>query len=1617
MSSFRVKRLKPPQGVVGVNPDTDFAEAMKFINEYNDSQDKLVPRDLYSHDEYFERAMAGEEAHDPSAEDNRPQAPTLSNLEYSARKQFETLHTFGWLNRIRERTIETGLGIKEEQGTLAEEAAKAGMYPMQYISGNLLGITDPVGASQAVREAAQIGPSSAKIVQDAEREEKRRARVPGFDEYKGWGEGPVNIAAILGAGILSDPVAWAPVGRGLTAGALSMFAYGSFDVGRISWEEQGKVDLPFALTVGAIAGAVGGAVGHATAKSAKGSKGGLGSEVVEGLGVRAIRNQMEQRTQTRVPITAEEIKHHMPNDPFAQEDKYGKIADSLNEAFGLDNRTLWELRRPWYLDPTVKKPLPEGDLGLYQHRFAGDPQMADYLTNAYKNFNAKVARETPLDETVSVAKKNAQRKAQGKYSNPEKTKPKMEKPLSSPGAVGKRAKQTQAKVNKIKAKKGKQAEPVVPKKPISEMSLADRMEMVIEEATASIINTGKMMARGAGIRTASKEELEAIKDIKKEFGDLLTPGELLEQQSLREAGVPLAKDAKELQALRRKKEAAEVRSIMNDPGMTKLKNGTYTFKFEGSTIEIVNQDIARLAKMEPLTHAEARAVNRAKTIAQANAVIAKAQRKKIPHPGPKIYPGRLAGKGKWLARINGQDLDVTFATRKEAAEWAANVVEDESTIMGFKWLNDQWASELSPLITPSLREYDEWLGRYSRFRGDMEAKLGAASKKGRKSKPGDLTKSGNTALSQMRQGNRDTRNPRASGARQEPPAPAPTGGRTLDFGPYTSVGGRQGPGRKQRGAASTNMQVTLASTVGGALLGGFFGGDLEGMGYGAAMGLVLGIGAPHIIGKMSPYIGVEGVNDISTTVRQLDNHYVYSRPRAVMYKSNDPVAIEIADKLEIQQIEVARDEGRMLQAFTEAITQSGIVSKHAFVRGLYNAGILTRRDNPYGDLIKGFQDRSYRPQALLKNPGLARVWAAGDKIFEEIAKRAVETGVWSRAQYVEYTTLYRKKGYWPRQWNEGFLATVGGMREWERVWTQAGMRKETAERLVTSITNKKTFDALKDHWTQGSDGLWRLDKVGSKYLRQQRNKVNFKVMGGKADRRSTHLEFDRRLRVDDEKILYPFLMQDPTHSMVTYLNDSLNRIHGAAIWGKNDELFTELHTHLMKDPGNRGAAKAAWDSYYTVQRSMQSDIIKKYRPSDNELFQLGKNVLHRIDQAQLLKLSLGALVQIPQVPVAASMLMSALPKKHSAAYHVLRGLHWYFKRQGEVYQEAIGRSLNPGTFAGRTGAITSAFVMANIAEGTRGGHKILPFATDRWMGPLAWADIFNNPNKFLHLNAFLPLEFMNRSWGALVGRSYAEDLMLLLNDIEMGVIRDPNKIKQIRAAAREFHLNPDIPGLAMPEKMLERAGHKVSSLINHTPQPDTMPMFLQSPEWKFATRFKTFTFYQTVLTKEFMWKPAFPALKRYRDYGHTDDVNLKPLLYYFGVGSAAGVSIDEFRAMLNADDDEFTITERIFDGINRVATLGMHYEIINSLQRTPYGPISFLGGPSLDSFLKFAFDLRNASLEGGEEGEGYNINFSKLIAALHRQLPPYPRKQRHREALLESGRKPRKSGGWFPDLP
>jgi hypothetical protein len=983
---------------------------------------------------------------------------------------------------------------------------------------------------------------------------------------------------------------------------------------------------------------------------------------------------------------------------------------------------------------------------------------------------------------------------------------------------------------------------------------------------------------------------------------------------------------------------AERKAIRENIDLQGISRGLWSFSLDNHLIALEDVSRAQVA---------------ARNISEASRVAA--------GKGLPVFP---AGTKGWRVQVDGKDLGHIFKTRADALTWVVNGIQAEGMEKGAEWLGRQFMSQADGAIVPHPREIDNFLARY------------------------DSTWNPNRVGQDPRTGFLTVTSPFPKGGTQAPRSSTSRGAFASSM--FTPVMGGGGQG----GFISPQLATTMGSAAVGGLIGykeGGVEGAVSGAFIGAAMGLAVGYGLPALLSRRVPRVGDVITNTLADAAQHMDSNFLYSSADTMLRKSG-AVGTEAANLLEIQRLQsdgfIGGRQFKLEQAFLDSDIHPNVM-----VKWMYSSGLRRVPQEHYDDVISGMQDIKLRPALLLKNPSLVKVWKVMDSIFDDTAKNALRTKVWTKEQYDKFQHKRRTEGYWPRYYNEAYLSTAKGRQHWIDVWAKTSMSEAEIIRIIQTLTGSEG-PGLLAKFIVPTKGGFTLTAEGAIAMLRHREKGHEL----KPKLRAPHLEEDRVLALPREGMFSPFLVDDPLNVMGNYLSETSNRTTAAEIWGAKDELYGQMAAEISKLHG-RDVTEAFEQAYATTQRDASSKILQQYYPSDAALWQRGKDIIHRADNAMLLSLSFGSLVQLTQVPLNAMTFLSTRPGGvRGAMTHLKKGFVDFTKGNDEV-TGVLGRYYRPGQFAAESGAIAGAAVLQAIGEGARVGHSILPIEFHKltgMAGAFNFLEILNNPTKFLHLVGFLPLEYWNRKIAALSGRSYAESLLMRQRDIQEGRITDAADIKRIHGSLQEIYIDPRLPWDAIPEGMLLRSAHQFADLINHRNAPTTLPLILQSPHFKFATRFKTFLYHQSTFLKENVFKPALPFLPRYRDTGQTGGVQLQALLTYFAVGSGLGIGSEMFRRFLLADDTEFTMTEQWFNGMSRVASLGLAYEALLTQAYSASGAWNFLGGPMISKGGQFVTagleSLVNPLARSLISDKPQEMDPKKLFKAIHKIAPTYPGK-------------------------
>ena len=557
-----------------------------------------------------------------------------------------------------------------------------------------------------------------------------------------------------------------------------------------------------------------------------------------------------------------------------------------------------------------------------------------------------------------------------------------------------------------------------------------------------------------------------------------------------------------------------------------------------------------------------------------------------------------------------------------------------------------------------------------------------------------------------------------------------------------------------------------------------------------------------------------------------------------------------------------------------------------------------------------------------------------EKQFKGILKSAYDTKVIDQDTYKKLLARGKEKGYFPRVYDEELLNSKEGREQFAEALAAVKFKPEDALLLAKTIT-KENNKALTSFINSGikADGSIRFNKNSLIALLKARGKTL-------DEKRSSHLEKPRKLPESLEKILDPFLIRDAQGVLSKYYQDVHGRIEYAKVFGADDEAFEYLYKDLLGR--NHEVGERAWETYNTAVRSHSSETLQSFVKTPEAI----RRIVGSIKSFETLKLMFAQVINLGQGVVNGTTLLTAKGGINPAeAYKIsLKSMMDVAKLKGDSHlAEMIDRS-----GASLQNLIMQASGDMNQAYHTISGRELIaPF------------DILNNPTKFLKSTGFFHVENFNRSLAAVMGKNYADTLVLKrIKLLGQGPGKKFTKeLAEVDAALKEMGIPPNFSKIDdVSQQSIRDAMQLFSNQVNFTNAAHNMPIATQSFFGKFAFQFKSFAYHHGVFIGDNVIGPAKRG-------------NLVPLATYLGVGSPVGMTLDEFRRWIMGDDKEFTNTERWIRGVSSIGGIGLALDMVRGTQYGPEKAAVSMLGPGISDASRLAYGATQTVMKSFEQGE------------------------------------------------
>ena len=710
---------------------------------------------------------------------------------------------------------------------------------------------------------------------------------------------------------------------------------------------------------------------------------------------------------------------------------------------------------------------------------------------------------------------------------------------------------------------------------------------------------------------------------------------------------------------------------------------------------------------------------------------------------------------------------------------------------------------------------------------------------------------------------------------------------------------------KSRGKELGNIDPSLLAAMGRSGIGAGVGYVATGDEYGALMGAAIGLGLPYGRGLYTRMIGKGAKLEAKApeAIAKAEEDYSFAAwqgwairsPSFILRAKFGGLGRLFDDLMERAQTKFEGTAGDKLWEINRPAREARAAK--------VDKGIVEKAETDAMNFLRGTvkeTELTTLGKSIAKNMS---------HYFADVLKRSMQAGIISGKEYTRLASIAAKKQYFPRQYDMAFLSTKAGRDKWVEVMTSHKWKPDTLEKTLKNILgdNEETAKLIREYTsktTGKTSQIYISPGLARKMLDNFRK--NHKVS------RSGHLEHSRKIHVEEESVLDPFVIKDPRAAMAMYVADAEKRIAYASTFGANDEKAISGIKYIEDKYGNR-AARFAGELYWQRVGDSRSAMISKA----GELSLAEREILGRVSAFQTLKLTMAPLANMTQASVNGMI----------ATAHLAGGFKTNLRIMGSMLKDLKNNRAKFQETAERSGAVLETSLMQIIGEFSSVEHRI--FGRE-FTGKLKFLEFFNHPTTFLRMTGFVGAERMQRVIGSNWGRSYAE---LLIEDLNKARVAGKSTAR-IEAQMRELKLDPT--KAVWSEKEVLDAALRWSDHVNFRNTPGAMPLGWAHPHALWFRKFKTYAFNQTNFIMDHVVKPVWKA--------ETLGGKVSGGLTLAMAATIIGVPLNTLRSVLMGDDKELTLTKRLVGGLSTIGGFGMWYDITRS--RNP--ATSFLGPVASD---------------------------------------------------------------------
>lgn len=624
-----------------------------------------------------------------------------------------------------------------------------------------------------------------------------------------------------------------------------------------------------------------------------------------------------------------------------------------------------------------------------------------------------------------------------------------------------------------------------------------------------------------------------------------------------------------------------------------------------------------------------------------------------------------------------------------------------------------------------------------------------------------------------------------------------------------------------------------------------------------------------------------------------------------------------------------REAASTLEDFVVKSRRSASASFVEFRKNMVSNRVKKVEEEMVRGVLNGLVDASKAPASVQKAAMAIR------KQMNGVIDDAVKQGLVTAEKGIELKAAALKDGYVPRVYNRALLRTAKGKADFIRAISDTEfVNKQAAEVAIKSIMGDKKIGKLANYLREGPNGKYFLDPEIAKYIWKNQTTISEKSL-------SSHLEQNRKFPAQLEGALQPFLERDFNVVMDKYFRDTAERLEGAKIFGNQFEKAKDIFEGMFGVDEQR--AKSFREIFWATMNDPRSDIVRSFSTRS----QVATTAVNVLKSLQLLKLTFSQLTNLTQLPVNGAALVARMG-----------GTTPYQKFQiylGGMYK---GYASKLGAKEWLEEAQMSGAMLDSVIMHTFGAINPESSIGRGLIGPLA---VFKDPAMFLKYTGFHFSEDINRAGGYHMGRGYIEALLknrAKFEGMKPGTFK-PKKLEAVYKGLEEVGISRDMKVDQVSLKQLNdgasliqgfnselrnailEGGQRFGNKINHVNDMHKLPLYASSFTGKLMFQLHTFSYHQMMFAWDNVLKPMRQG-------------NFLPFMMYMGVGTAAGMSLQEAKKFILADDSKYTMTEKAIQGQLSVAGFGLIQDTLKSATYGKQGVMSAIAGPGLSQVAGLA---------------------------------------------------------------